>query len=135
MNTKIGIWLDYDKAYFVTINGNEITTKKIESEIEHLLRIEGEQSNHTRFGEHRSNNEYSKNERKKNQTKEYVKNLVHHLNGASAIMIFGPAEAKKELEKAINEKKDMAGKVKAVLSADVMSENQIVAKVKEFFAV
>ena len=50
-------------------------------------------------------------------------------------MIFGPAEAKKELEKAINEKKDMAGKVKAVLSADVMSENQIVAKVKEFFAV
>ena len=48
-------------------------------------------------------------------------------------MIFGPGEAKLELEKELNESKELRAKVVSVEAADKMTERQIAAKVRRYF--
>jgi hypothetical protein len=50
------------------------------------------------------------------------------------LYIFGPADTKTKLEKKINaEKSTIASKPKSIETADSMTSNQIVAKVKQFY--
>ena len=48
-------------------------------------------------------------------------------------MIFGPGEAKLELEKELRKLKELATKVVAVEAADKMTEREIAAKVRRYF--
>ena len=48
-------------------------------------------------------------------------------------MLFGPAEMKTELEKMILKDNSLKDKLVAVQTADSMTENQLVAWVKEFY--
>ena len=54
------------------------------------------------------------------------------MHDADAIQIFGPGEAKGELEKRI-EREGLKARVLAVETADKMTDRQISAKVREHF--
>jgi hypothetical protein len=71
--------------------------------------------------------------RRKEQLNHYYKSLAKTLRPAEEIYLFGPGLAKKELAKAIQEHKDMAGKLKGVENADHMTEAQKAAQVRKFF--
>ena len=60
--------------------------------------------------------------------------MTKAIGDAKKILIFGPGEAKGELEKEIKKRKDLSVTIVGVESADQMTDKQIVAKVRKFFS-
>ena len=130
---NIGIWLDKEKAYIVTIeNGNEDTNTVI-SEVENY-RIHGGSGTRFKGGPQDVVQDSKFLEREKHQLKLYFKEIANKVKDASSLVIFGPAEVKDKLNKELQDKyKDISLKVKAVNVADSMTDNQMKAWVRDFF--
>ena len=58
--------------------------------------------------------------------------MVEDLRDAESIFIFGPGEAKGELEKRLASK-GLGGRVVGIETVDKMTERQIAAKVRQYF--
>ena len=135
MEKNIGIWLDHEKAAIVAIS-NGLT------EISHLS-AEAEGSNHTlhgassatHFGHQEITPERKIERRHKEHLHHYYQNIIHQISDGEKFFIFGPGEAKIELEKEIKKVNGLASKIIAVESADHMSDHQIAEKVKTVFEV
>ena len=135
MEKKVGIWLDNEKAYIITlINGNE-DVEKIESNVETRVRFRGETKSYSRLGGMFINPQKKKTKRKKHQLKEYFSNILSRTKDASGIYIFGPADAKTNLKKIYQKEKTFNNKLKKVEASNRLTENQMVARVKEVFNV
>lgn len=59
--------------------------------------------------------------------------IIENIKTAEELVVFGPAQMKIELEKQIKEIQPLAKKLLEVVSADSMTENQIVAWVKDYY--
>ncbi len=130
---NVGVWIDLKKAIIVTLNGKDKKVQTIPSEIEPQERIPGEKKKYVRFGNQFSNLEKQKENRLKNETKEFLKNVVSQLGHSDALVLFGPAGMKHELEKLILKNKKLAGKLQGVKTADSMTDNQTVAWVVNYY--
>jgi len=130
---NIGIWLDKEKAHIVTLeNGNE-TMNTVRSEVEDY-HIHGGSGTRFKGGPQDVVQDSKYLEREKHQLKLYFKEIVSEVKDASALVIFGPAEAKDKLDKELQEKyRALSAKVRAVIVADSMTENQMKALVRDFF--
>ena len=128
-----GIWLDKEKAHIVTLeNGNE-TMNTVRSEVEDY-HIHGGSGTRFKGGPQDVVQDSKYLEREKHQLKLYFKEIASEVKDASALVIFGPAEAKDKLNKELQEKyKNLSAKVRAVIVADSMTENQMKALVRDFF--
>jgi len=135
MEKNVGIWLDNEKAYIITlIDGNE-KVEKIESNVETRVRIEGETKSYSRLGGMLINPQKKKTKRKNNQLKDYFRSIIGKTKDAHSIYIFGPADAKTNLKKIVEQEKNLNKKLKRVDPSDKLTENQMIAKVKEVFKV
>jgi hypothetical protein len=134
MKRQTGIWIDSSKAIIVTLDGGKERISEIESDLENKMYHEKEGNKGTFSGSHHSNTENKFEERRKNETNHFLKNVLSHIKLADELYIFGPAEAKIKLEAKINTDKSFdSSKLKMVESAESMTTNQIVAKVKKFY--
>ncbi len=133
MDKKTGIWLDKNQAYIVSLENESHTLKIIESNAEFRVREDGEGKTYTRFGDQFGTKEKSKKAKLNQQLKDFYKTIISAVSDADELYIFGPAEAKNDLNKMILEHNHLAGKVKAIESEDKLTENQIVAAVKKYF--
>jgi hypothetical protein len=134
MEKKVGIWLDSEKAYIISlINGRE-KLEKIESNVESRVRYEGEKKSFSRIGGQLVNPQKKKTKRKKHQLQNYFQNILKKTKDAGDIYIFGPAEAKTELNKEYNKHKGLQDKVLRVENSGRLTENQMIAQVREVFA-
>ena len=134
MKKQTGIWIDSKKAIIVTLEGKNNSITEILSDIENSVHHDNEGNKGSFFGNQHMNSEKTFEERIKNQTNSYLKDVVNSLQESDELYIFGPAEVKNKLEQKIKEEKsDMASKLKLVETADSMTSNQIVAQVKKFF--
>ncbi len=125
MTKQVGLWIDHRKAVivFVTEKGEEV--KEINSHMEKHVRFgggaaehgEGEDTRDREFGNHLNN---------------YYDGIVALIKDAETVEIFGPGEAKGELEKRLKDK-GYRGRILAVETADKMTDRQIAAKVHEHF--
>ncbi|MDP2362790.1 MAG: hypothetical protein Q8M94_03360 [Ignavibacteria bacterium] len=133
MKKQTGIWLDKEKAIIITLaeGVHKITT--INSDIITKERFDGEKKKFGRFGSQFLNQEKKVERRLKSQTSNYLKNILEEIINVDEIVLFGPANLKNELEKLISQNTVMASKLKAVKTADIMTENQMVAWVKKFY--
>lgn len=121
MKKQIGLWIDHRKAIIVTIKDNEEEVKKIKSNMEKRVRFTAEDGR----GEDVRDRQFD------NHLNSYYDEVIEYMREADAIQIFGPGEAKGELEKRIEHhgiKKNIT-----VEAADKMTDAQIVAKVREQF--
>ena len=135
MEKNVGIWLDNEKAYIITlIDGNE-NVEKIESNIETRVRIEGEKKSYSRLGGMFINPQKKKTKRKNHQLKDYFDIILKRTRDASSIYIFGPADAKTNLKKIIQQEKNLNRKLERVDASDKLTQNQMIARVKEVFKV
>jgi stalled ribosome rescue protein Dom34 len=66
------------------------------------------------------------------QLNKFYAEVITHIRTAEAVLIFGPGEAKGELEKRL-EHEGLSAQVLAVETVDKMTDRQIVAKVRERF--
>jgi len=127
-----GIWIDGTKAVIVKLPNDSVTEvlAHIDNKVHHAN--EGNKGTYLGGG-HFNNNETKFEERKNHQIKDYFKNVVNEMSDSNNVYIFGPSEMKTHLKTFIEEDKTNSIKINAVESAEKMTNNQIVAAVKNHF--
>ena len=73
--------------------------------------------------------------RRKEQLNHYYRQLADRLHTAEQIYLFGPGQAKRELAQTLQGHKDISGRLRAVESADRMTQPQMAARVRSFFRI
>ena len=131
MGKQVGIWLDHEKAYVISFLDGKHAVEKIESSIETRLRFNGESKSFSGKGGALFNPSKKRTKRKKHQMTQYLDYLVNKISNAEGIYIFGPAEAKTELSKAIIKRSDKPSVY--IEPADKMTEKQMIARVRKYF--
>lgn len=130
---NIGIWLDTKKAHIVTVNNDKTEMKTILSNVENY-NIHGGSGTKIKGGPQDVVQDSKYLEREKHQLKSYFKKIVEKIKSADAILIFGPSTTAKKLKKELGKNyKDLDAKIKAVIKADSLTDNQIKAVVRDFF--
>lgn len=134
MKRQTGIWIDTSKAIIVTLEGGkDEKISEIDSDVENSVYHDKEGNKGTFSGGHHGNSESKFENRKKEQIDFFIKEVLAYVKGADELFVFGPAETKIRLEQKIQDEKLFANKLKAVETADKMTLNEIVAKVKKFY--
>lgn len=133
MKKQIGIWLNTDKAVLVSLSDGGESIHTIESQIESRERFPGEGKNYSRLGAMFVNPSKKLTERRKHQMHHYFDEILHNLEDASSIYLFGPSKTKNLLEKEIRNHHGFEHKMVEVENADRMTQNQLIARVKDHF--
>lgn len=135
MKKQTGIWIDSRKAIVVTLNNGKESVTEIESDLENRIYHDKEGDKGSFIGHQHIDSQNTFDERRKHEINNYFKEIIATVNDTDELYIFGPAETKTKLEHKINaEKSTLPSKLKLVETSDSMTSNQIVAKVKKFFA-
>ena len=130
---NIGIWMDKEKAHIITLHEENEDMKTIESEIENF-NVHGGSGTRLKGGPQDVVQDSKYLEREKHQFRSYFKEIIPHIEDADSIVIYGPAEAGEKFNKELhNNFKELAKKVKDVLKADSMTENQTKALIRDYF--
>lgn len=131
---KVGIWLDQEKAYIIRIVGSEYPTiEKIKSNVESRVRYPGEVKAFTQFGNSLLDNQEKKQRRQRHQRHQYFKTIINSILDVDFIYLFGPSEARHELNNEIEKIHSLKEKVTAIKCTDRMSQEQMIQKVLNFF--
>ncbi len=130
MDRKVGLWLDQRTAYIIWDGTEQIHT--IESNIRarpHYaggIRIGGTY-NQGRDSELRHNDRYA------HQLHEYFEKIISAVRDADLIYIFGPGEARFELEKLIRKDKTLRECLQKVEPCDRLTQAQMRERVRKFY--
>lgn len=131
---NLGVWIDKDNAHVVTINGKNESLITVDSNIEHF-HVGGGSGSKLKGGPQNVVQDSKYLEREKHQLKSYFKELVSKIETADALVIFGPAEMNMTFKKELEENyKELNSKVRAVDKADSMTNNQVIAWVRDFYS-
>jgi len=125
MKSEIGLWIDHRQAVIVVVTDAGEETKRIISNME----------KHVRFSSGSSEDGSQEDVRDRqfgNHLNSYYDEVIAVIRDADAIQIFGPGEAKGELEKRL-EHEGLKGRIVDIETADKMTDRQIAAKVRQHF--
>jgi hypothetical protein len=133
MKERAGTWLDMRKAFVVHLQASGTKTYSLDSGIEEFHPKGGARSRQP-WGPMDKVSERRYMERKKHQTRRYFSKIKEALGKAQQIVIMGPSLTKKEFEKFIISDNTYNPEILGLFSEDLMTDNQIIARVKEVFA-
>lgn len=125
MKSEIGLWIDHRQAVIVVITDAGEQTKRIMSNME----------KHVRFSSGSSEDGSQEDVRDRqfgNHLNSYYDEVIAVIRDADSIQIFGPGEAKGELEKRL-EHEGLQGRIVGIETVDKMTDRQIAAKVRQRF--
>jgi hypothetical protein len=135
LEKNIGLWLDQEKAYIITLNrSRKASIEKFVSDVESRIRDVGEKKPYTQFETTYSNDEGRKQRRQKQEREHYFEKLINVIHDADYIYLFGPGQAKEELKNAIEKDHSIHAKLIRIGTADRLTENQMIAAVKKYYA-
>jgi hypothetical protein len=132
MGTKMGLWIDHKKTVIVSISGKGEEIKHVISKVEKQTRRSGDAPLKGSFDSYQVPPENKKQKAFTRHLNIYYDAVIAAIRDAAAIVIFGPGEAKVELKKRLL-KKNFAGQVKGVETADKMTDRQFAIKVRKLF--
>lgn len=133
MPARIGVWVDRKRAVFVTLDGETETVRVLESDLEPQTRMSGGPKRPPLpYGAQQFAAERKFEHRYQRNFKEYLTEVAAGLADAEAILVFGPADAKHELEKVLREQR-LDGRIADVQTADSMTDPQVAAYVRDYF--
>ncbi|MHB1148594.1 MAG: hypothetical protein ACYC01_13500 [Lutibacter sp.] len=133
MKNNIGIWIDTHQAVVIKLSNGDQTVKTIESYIDTKVRTPEELKKYGRFGGRYITYEKNWENKKIQQTNQFLKILLKEIKDFDAVVLFGPSIMKTIFEKEIKNDLNLIGKLMGVFDADSMTENQMVAWVKDFY--
>jgi hypothetical protein len=133
MIRQTGIWIDKSKAIIISIAGGKSEIKEINSEIETRVRFQGETKQFGRFGNQYLSDQEKKEHRLLEQRKKFLAYVLEQIKISDQVVLFGPAEMKMELKKEMTKNHELSDKLAGVVSTDNMTNNQLVAWVKNYF--
>jgi hypothetical protein len=121
---QIGLWIDHRKAAIVIVTDEGEELKKITSNMEKHVRFTGSTASEDGSTEDVRDRQFG------NHLNSYYDEVIAVLRGADSIQIFGPGNAKGELEKRLEHER-LKAHIFAVETVDKMTDRQISAKVRE----
>ena len=127
MKKQAGLWIDHREAVIVVLTDKD----------EKITRINSDAEKQTRFPGGSRKDGFQKTEAVRGNKLEqdlgkYFDDVIANIREAGLIQIFGPGEAKGELVKRI-EAAGLKERIVEVETVDKMTDNQIAAKVREYF--
>ncbi len=134
MKKEVGLWVDRRKAVIVHITEKGQDIQKIESGIRRHVSYQGESNTKSPYSSQYQQGDNQLDNKFAEHLKHYYDEIISHIRMADAIFIFGPGEAKEELEKRL-EHEGLKAQILAVETADKMTDRQIAAKVRDRFPV
>lgn len=119
--TFAGVWLDHTKALIITTedhqgHGDYAVREKV---LAH--------SSSSRSSEH------TQHQSQKGVEEKFYKEVSRHLEAYHDILLFGPGKAQEELFNHLKEDKHFHGKNLSIETAGNLTENQMLARVRDFF--
>ncbi len=130
MKKEVGLWIDHKQAIIVTLVDQVEETKRILSDIEKQVRYSG--ASHGSGDDTTEIRRDRQDRRFDDYLSKYYAEVIACLRDADSILIFGPGEAKGELEKQL-EGQALGERITGIETADNMTEGQIAAKVRQHF--
>jgi hypothetical protein len=127
MKKDIGLWIDHRKAVIVIVTEAGEELKKITSNMEKHVRFTNGNGSEDGSSEDVRDRQFG------NHLNSYYDEVIALLRGADSIQIFGPGEAKGELEKRL-EHEGLKTHIHAIETVDKMTDRQISAKVRDRLA-
>ncbi len=131
MTRSVGLWIDHKNAVIVSLDEHGENVRKLESgAIHHEYR--GAPRPKTAYSAQYNQGDDQLDKQYLLYLNKYYEQVIGHLRGAEAILIFGPGEAKVELKNRLDRRKEDHRPVR-LEPADRMTERQIVARVRKYF--
>jgi len=124
MKREVGIWIDHRKAVVVSVTEKGEETSLIKSDMEKHVRHSG--------AAQEDSAEDQRDKRFTGHLNRYYDHVISCLNDAESILIFGPGEAKIELQRRL-ERESLSERVVGVEAVDKMTDRQIAARVRQQF--
>ena len=132
MKTTVGLWIDHRKAIVVAVTDKGEETGLVISKAEKQLRRSGDSP---LKGSYEPSQVPASNRRQRALTGHlniYYDAVIASIGNAEAILIFGPGDAKGELEKRLK-RSNLGGRIVDIETVDKMTDRQIAAKVRARF--
>jgi hypothetical protein len=127
MKKNIGLWIDHREAVIVALTEKDEQITRIKSGTEKQIRFAGGSRK-----DGLQTTEAIRGNKLDAQLGRYFDDIIAHIRDAEMIQIFGPGEAKGELVKRL-EKDGLKERIVAIETMDKMTDDQIAAKVREYF--
>lgn len=128
-----GVWIDHRKAHMVFLTPLGERTAQIVSKVERQPHRSGDSPMKGRYAADQVPADDSRQKALTGELNIYYDSVIAALRNAESLLIFGPGEAKGELKKRLV-KNRLGARVRAVQTADKMTDRQMAAKVREYFA-
>jgi len=130
MKTLAGLWIDHREAIIVILTGGgEEIVHMISSSGKHI-RYSGSSHSKTPEGLKEVTSEDQRDRKFGNKLNKYYDEIITLIRDADSIQIFGPGEAKGELENRL-EHEGIKGRILAIETVDKLTDHQIAAKVRD----
>lgn len=126
MKRDVGLWIDHREAVIVTVSDKGEETRRIESGMEKHVRFSGGSRSEEGSADDQRDRQFT------GHLNNYNDEVISHIHDAQSILIFGPGEAKGDLEKRLA-RKGLSGRIVGVEIVDKMTDRQIAAKVRQRF--
>ena len=131
MKATVGLWIDHRKAVIAIVSAEGEETMEISSNVEKQPgRFAGVRST-THYGQEAPADDSHEKEFTGHLNK-YYDEVIAAIRDAESILLFGPGEAKGELEKCL-EHEGLKTHILAIGTVDKMTDRQIAAKVRQHF--
>jgi hypothetical protein len=121
---QVGLWIDHRESTIVIVTAEGEETKRVTSNMEKHVRFSG--------GAQTDSEEDTRDNKFSGHLSKYYDQVIKSIGDAESILIFGPGEAKGELEKRLAEK-GLRGRIVGTETVDKMTDRQIAAKVRQRF--
>jgi hypothetical protein len=132
MKREVGLWIDHRKTVIVTIENEVEVTREIKSNMEKHVRFSSGTRSKATPNSQGSTAEDMRDRQFENHLGGYYEGIVSLIRDADSIWIFGPGEAKVELENLLK-REGLGGRIVGIETVDKMTDHQIAAKVRDHF--
>jgi hypothetical protein len=128
----VGLWIDHRKTVIVSMENEVEETREIRSNMEKHVRFASSTRSKDPSNVKGSTAEDIRDRQFGDHLGRYYEGIISVIRGADSIWIFGPGEAKVELESRLKHE-ELGGRIVGIETVDKMSDHQIAAKVRDHF--
>ncbi len=133
MKTKAGLWIDHRQAIVVIVSATGEEIKQISSQAEKQLRRTGSTPLQGNFEAQKVPADAKQQRVYTAQLNTFYDEVIDCIRDAESILIMGPGVAKDELKGRLEEN-NLGDRISGVETVDNMTDPQIAAKVRQYFA-
>ncbi len=132
----VAVWIDHRKAVIVTFVDDHSLTHTIQSKMESHTRFHsGSREKNVPYGAQHGDTERQRDARFEGHLHRYYQIVLGSIKGATELLILGPGESKKELEKNVRHEGEFRNTQITVQPADKMTQAQLIAAARRQFKI